>query len=128
MSRNTIFSVGTARAIRGFVDRRNPFWSLLMILSHDAFQFESEHGVLIELQLTEFFVDESCDFSDDRADARNSNAGSNPSDWDELAIYNCWKEQAKNRFGAGTPAPYIPRSQRQYEGDNLVDFCEVWIG
>ena len=35
--------------------------------------------------------------------------------WD---IYNCWKEQLSDRFGGGTRAPSIPRSQRQYDGDD----------
>ncbi|MCR9293290.1 MAG: hypothetical protein NXI32_11260 [bacterium] len=45
--------------------------------------------------------------------------------WD---IYSCWKEQLTDRFGAGTPSPSIPQSQRAYDGDNWHDYCEVWVG
>ena len=50
-------------------------------------------------------------------------------DFDFLSweVYSCWKQQHANRFGAGTSAPSIPRSQRQYDGDNHFDFCEIWI-
>lgn len=43
---------------------------------------------------------------------------------DEVAwdIYSCWKEQLTGRFGGGTPAPSIPNSQRQYDGDNFEDY------
>ena len=27
----------------------------------------------------------------------------------------------------GTPAPLVPASQRQYDGDNPFEFCEVWL-
>ncbi len=38
-----------------------------------------------------------------------------------------WKEHQSDRYGAGSPAPAIPRSQRQYDGDNCFDYCEVLI-
>ena len=40
-------------------------------------------------------------------------------------IFSCWKQQPAHRFGAGTSAPSIPRSQRQYDGDNHFDYCET---
>ena len=46
-------------------------------------------------------------------------------DADLWEIYGCWKQQQFDRFGAGTSAPNIPRSQRQYDGDNCFDYCEV---
>lgn len=47
---------------------------------------------------------------------------------DDLAwdVYSCWKEQLSGRFGGGTPAPAVPRSQRQYDGDNCFEYCETW--
>lgn len=39
-------------------------------------------------------------------------------DFETLEIYRCWKEQSFVRHGAGSPAPSIPRSQRQYDGEN----------
>ncbi len=38
-----------------------------------------------------------------------------------------WKQQYGSRFGAGTSSPEIPLSQRQYDGDNHFDYCEVII-
>jgi hypothetical protein len=40
---------------------------------------------------------------------------------DALELYRFWKEQTPRRHGAGTPAPSVPRSQRQYDGDNGFD-------
>ena len=39
---------------------------------------------------------------------------------DVWEIFHCWKEQ-QGRFGGGSPAPSIPRSQRQYDGGNWLD-------
>ena len=38
-----------------------------------------------------------------------------------------WKQRHGDRFGAGTPIPEIPQSQRQYDGDNHFDYCEVLV-
>ena len=46
------------------------------------------------------------------------------SSWD---AFRHWKEQFGERFGAGTRAPAIPRSQRQYDGENHFEFCEVYV-
>lgn len=43
-------------------------------------------------------------------------------------IFSCWKEQLNDQFGGGTPTPLIPTSQRQYDGENPFEFCEVWLG
>ena len=43
-------------------------------------------------------------------------------------VYDSWKEQTADRFGGGSPAPSVPFSQRQYDGENHLEFCEVWIG
>ena len=61
--------------------------------------------------------------------AATSTIVADPSRTDELAwdIYSCWKEQMFDRFGCGSRAPSIPRSQRQYEGDNSFDYCEVIV-
>lgn len=42
--------------------------------------------------------------------------------WD---IFGNWKERTGNHFGAGSPSPSIPRSERQYDGDNYFEYCEV---
>ena len=42
--------------------------------------------------------------------------------WD---IFGNWKERNGNQFGAGSPSPSIPRSERQYDGDNYFEYCEV---
>lgn len=54
-------------------------------------------------------------------------AGDCDSDRETWEIYRCWKEQQANRFGAGTPAPSTPPSQRQFDGDNWLDQCEPWL-
>jgi hypothetical protein len=92
-----------------------------MILSSQAFQFESDSGFVIKLELNEYFVEE--DFVDESSFAkmRDLDGWSTRSDGEELDDYKCWKEQSKNCVGAGTPAPSIPRSQRQYDGDNFYD-------
>ena len=45
-------------------------------------------------------------------------------DFESWDLLSCWKQQQADRFGGGTPAPTIPRSQRQYDGDNFEDYCE----
>ena len=45
-------------------------------------------------------------------------------DFESWDLFSCWKQQQADRFGGGTPAPTIPRSQRQYDGDNFEDYCE----
>ena len=45
-------------------------------------------------------------------------------DFDSWDLLSCWKQQQADRFGGGTPAPGIPRSQRQYDGDNFYEYCE----
>jgi hypothetical protein len=47
---------------------------------------------------------------------------------EDLEIFSCWRFQQSDRYGAGTAAPYIPTSQRQYDGDNHFDYCEIWLG
>jgi len=49
-------------------------------------------------------------------------------DFESLEGYRWWKEQQSKRFGAGTPAPNIPRSQRQFDGDNWYEYCEPFRG
>ena len=46
---------------------------------------------------------------------------------DSWELFRPWNEHEKARFGGGTPAPAIPRSQRQYDGDNCFDYCEVLV-
>ena len=41
-----------------------------------------------------------------------------------LELFSDWKAAKGDRFGAGSPNPYIPRSQRQYDGDNHFEYCE----
>ncbi len=48
-------------------------------------------------------------------------------DYESWEILSCWKEQLADRFGAGTNAPNIPRSQRQYDGDNQFEYCEILV-
>jgi hypothetical protein len=48
-------------------------------------------------------------------------------DFESWDLFSCWKEQQKDRFGGGNSAPAIPRSQRQYDGDNCFDYCEVLV-
>ena len=38
-----------------------------------------------------------------------------------------WRQQHGDRLGAGTSSPAIPQSQRQYDGDNHFDYCEVLV-
>lgn len=63
--------------------------------------------------------------------ATSSNASNNDlaaAVTDELAwdAYSCWKEQLSDRFGGGNSAPPVPHSQRQYDGDNHFEYCEIW--
>lgn len=109
-----------------------------MVMSNPAFQFESDHGLRIQLRFDDLLLDELLLHADAQdagyeADSLDSNpfaemsaaqARSRKSDWDELDLYTCWKEQSGNRFGCGSSAPSIPRSQRQYDGDNSFEFCE----
>ena len=56
-------------------------------------------------------------------------AGEFDAERDSLEHLRNWKEnQPIGRYGAGTPAPTIPNSQRAYDGDNWHDYCEVWVG
>ncbi len=50
------------------------------------------------------------------------------SDFETLEIYRNWKEQGFARHGAGTRAPSMPRSQRQFDGDNWHEYCESLRG
>ena len=59
-------------------------------------------------------------------DAANNDNASIPRDHVAWDIYGNWKEMPSACDGCGTPAPSIPRSQRQYDGDNPFDNCEVW--
>lgn len=108
-----------------------------MVKFNEAFQFESDHGLQIQLRFDELMLEDLLRDSD--TDAGNgdevlavspfakmtvSEARSRKSDWDELNGYTNWKEQSGNRFGCGSPAPSIPRSQRQYDGENSFEFCE----
>ena len=52
---------------------------------------------------------------------------SRKSDWDELNRYANWKEGNTGQFGCGSPAPCIPLSQRQYDGENSFEFCEQML-
>lgn len=49
-------------------------------------------------------------------------------DFESWDLLSCWKQQQADRFGGGNTHPAIPRSQRQYDGDNFLDSCEVWVG
>lgn len=42
-------------------------------------------------------------------------------------LFSNWKQHYGDRFGVGNPFPEIPASQRQYDGDNQFDYCEVLI-
>ena len=56
-------------------------------------------------------------------------AGEFDAERDSLEFLRNWKEhQPIGRYGAGTPVPTIPNSQRAYDGDNWHDYCEVWVG
>ncbi len=48
-------------------------------------------------------------------------------DFEAWETFRNWKRQQKIRFGNGNSAPDIPRSQRQYDGDNSFDYCEVLV-
>ena len=48
-------------------------------------------------------------------------------DFDSWNLFGCWKEPQKDRFGGGNSAPAVPFSQRQYDGDNQFDYCEVMV-
>ena len=50
-----------------------------------------------------------------------------PGDSPSWVLFSCWKENALFH-GGGSPVPGIPHSQRQYDGDNHFEFCEVWSG
>lgn len=108
-----------------------------MVKLNEAFQFESDNGLHIQLQFDDLLLEELLLDADtgagDEADPLSVNpfaemtvsqARSRKSDWDELDLYTCWKEQSDNRFGCGSPAPSIPSSQRQYDGENSFEFCE----
>lgn len=45
-------------------------------------------------------------------------------DFESWDLMSCWKEQQADRFGGGNAAPVIPRSQRQYDGENHFEYCE----
>ncbi|MEZ6081228.1 MAG: hypothetical protein R3C56_37835 [Pirellulaceae bacterium] len=78
------------------------------------------------MQLTEsdlFFAENMILRELDQFVEQSEHAGSEP-DFETWEIYRCWKEQQSDRYGAGTPAPSIPRSQRQFDGDNWFDYCE----
>ena len=45
-------------------------------------------------------------------------------DFESWDLFSCWKQQQADRFGGGNAAPVIPRSQRQYDGENSFEFCE----
>ena len=49
-------------------------------------------------------------------------------DFESWELLSCWKEQQSDRFGGGNATPTIPHSQRQYDGENHLDFWEVWAG
>ena len=46
-------------------------------------------------------------------------------DFESWDLLSCWKEQQSDRFGGGNAAPTIPHSQRQYDGENYFEFCEL---
>jgi len=48
-------------------------------------------------------------------------------DLESWELFRPWNEHEKARYGGGTPAPAIPRSQRRYDGDNSFDYCEVLV-
>ncbi len=48
-------------------------------------------------------------------------------DEESWEVLRCWKAQGSHRHGGGSPAPGIPFSQRQYDGDNWLDYCEPWV-
>ena len=48
-------------------------------------------------------------------------------DFESWELFSCWKEQQKDRVGGGNSAPAIPHSQRQYDGENCFDYCEVLV-
>jgi len=87
-----------------------------MIMSSDVLQFETDLGVDIEIDLGNIFSEEIVLIP--------NKPTSKSSEWDELELYTCWKEQTASRYGGGSPAPFVPRSQRQYDGENSFEFCE----
>jgi len=53
---------------------------------------------------------------------------SDPSfDIDSWELFGWWKEKQVDCFGGGNSAPAIPHSQRQYDGENQFDYCEVLV-
>ena len=87
-----------------------------MIMSSNVLQFETDLGVDIEVDLGGILNDENVRLPSD--------SSSKDSELEELELYACWKEQTSSRYGGGSPAPFVPRSQRQYDGDNSFEFCE----
>lgn len=89
-------------------------------MSSNVFQFETDLGVDIEIDLGHLLSQDS------RLNSQDSCATpvSPKPEWDELELYTCWKEQTAGRHGGGSPAPVVPRSQRQYDGENSFEYCE----
>lgn len=91
-----------------------------MIMSSTMIQFETDLGVDIEIDLSHLLSQDSRLNSQDSCSPRTS---AQP-EWDELELYTCWKEQTAGRHGGGSPAPFVPHSQRQYDGENSFEYCE----
>lgn len=85
-------------------------------MSSNMMQFETDLGVDIEIDLDNVL-------SDERGPTTSISRSENP-EWNELELYTCWKEQTASRYGGGSPAPFVSRSQRQYDGENSFEFCE----
>lgn len=91
-----------------------------MIMSSSVLQFETELGIDIEINLADVFSHENAQ----HARPSCTDSTSQKTEWDELELYTCWKKQTNGRYGGGSPAPLVPRSQRLYDGENSFEFCE----